>query len=145
MIRVRLRLYWSPRCYPITPSCSQNVQAFIRRAPRMADKTSWTKPRARMTYGDSIVEAGGLTAGIGTAAGPWPARLRAREGVVLAGWGGAARRGRGGGGGGAGGARKSGGRRGGGEQWGRADERGDGVAQCSGMGARTATRRRRPS
>src|SRR5262249_2644502 len=80
MIRVRLRLYWSPRCYPITPSCSQNVQAFIRRAPRMADKTSWTKPRARMTYGDSIVEAGGLTAGIGTAAGPWPARLRADDG-----------------------------------------------------------------
>src|SRR5262249_58618536 len=99
MIRVRLRLYWSPRCYPITPSCSQNVQAFIRRAPRMADKTSWTKPRARMTYGDSIVEAGGLTAGIGTAAGPWPARLRAREGVILAGWGGAPRGdGRGGGG-----------------------------------------------
>src|SRR5437870_3359631 len=32
-----------------------NVQAFIRRAPRMADKTSWTKPLAPMTYGDSIV------------------------------------------------------------------------------------------
>src|SRR2546422_3246066 len=40
-----------------------NVQAFIRRAPRMADKTSWTKPRAPMTYGDSIVAAGGLEAG----------------------------------------------------------------------------------
>jgi hypothetical protein len=40
-----------------------NVQAFIRRAPRMADKTSWTKPLARMTYGDSIVAAGGLEAG----------------------------------------------------------------------------------
>src|SRR2546422_11070053 len=32
-----------------------NVQAFIRRAARMADKTSWTKPLAPMTYGDSIV------------------------------------------------------------------------------------------
>src|SRR5438876_9740885 len=29
-----------------------NVQAFIRRASSMADKTSWTKPLARMTYGD---------------------------------------------------------------------------------------------
>src|SRR5438132_7639220 len=32
-----------------------NDQAFIRRASRMADKTSWTKPLAPMTYGDSIV------------------------------------------------------------------------------------------
>jgi len=73
----------------ITPLNPPNVQASIRRAPRMADKTSWTKPRARMTYGDSIVEAGGLTAGIGAAAGPWPGRLRAHERVTPAGWAGA--------------------------------------------------------
>jgi hypothetical protein len=35
--------------------CVPNVQAFIRRASSMADKTSWTKPLACMTYGDSIV------------------------------------------------------------------------------------------
>src|SRR5256885_1837698 len=35
--------------------CLSNDQAFIRRASRMADKTSWTKPLAPMTYGDSIV------------------------------------------------------------------------------------------
>ena len=35
-----------------------NVQAFIRRASSMADKTSWTKPLACMTYGDSIVGGG---------------------------------------------------------------------------------------
>src|SRR3990170_7495711 len=34
-----------------------NIQAFIRRASSMADKTSWTKPLARMAYGDCI--AGG--------------------------------------------------------------------------------------
>src|SRR5712691_6794938 len=42
-----------------------NVQAFIRRASRMADKTSWTKPLARMTYGDSIVGPGRREAGTG--------------------------------------------------------------------------------
>jgi hypothetical protein len=35
-----------------------NVQAFIRRAPRTADRTSWTKSRVRMSYGNSIVAAG---------------------------------------------------------------------------------------
>src|SRR3989304_8244140 len=34
-----------------------NVQAFTRCASSMADKTSWTKPLARMAYGDCI--AGG--------------------------------------------------------------------------------------
>jgi hypothetical protein len=46
-----------------------NVQAFIRRASSMADKTSWTKPLACMTYGDSIVggarEEGQTRAGLG--------------------------------------------------------------------------------
>ena len=40
-----------------------NVQAFIRRASRMADKTSWTKPLAPMVYGDSIVGTARLGAG----------------------------------------------------------------------------------
>src|SRR3972149_2085134 len=47
-----------------------NVQAFIRRASSMADKTSWTKPRAPMTYGDSIATPARLEAGtVGDAGG----------------------------------------------------------------------------
>ena len=46
-------------------SVRPNVQAFIRRASSMADKTSWTKPLARMTYGDSIVGEARLEAGTG--------------------------------------------------------------------------------
>jgi hypothetical protein len=36
------------------PNVQRNVQAFIRRASSMADKTSWTTPLACMAYGDSI-------------------------------------------------------------------------------------------
>src|SRR5207302_3524591 len=52
-----------------TPHCQLtfNVQAFIRRASSMTDKTSWTKPLACMAYGDSIVGTAWLEAG--TAAG----------------------------------------------------------------------------
>src|SRR5947207_12084896 len=39
-----------------------NVQAFIRCASSTADKTSWTKPLARMTYGDCIATGGQLEA-----------------------------------------------------------------------------------
>src|SRR2546422_4263336 len=46
-----------------------NVQAFIRRAASMADKTSWTKPLACMTYGDSIAGTVALAAGTGGGAG----------------------------------------------------------------------------
>src|SRR3989442_11159911 len=44
------------------PRLLDNVQAFIRRASRMADKTSWTKPRTGMTYWDSIVGGARLAA-----------------------------------------------------------------------------------
>src|SRR3990172_5706578 len=48
-----------------------NVQAFIRRASSMADKTSWTKPLARMAYGDSIVKTAWLEARtVGGGGGP---------------------------------------------------------------------------
>src|SRR5262245_6196646 len=40
-----------------------NVQDFIRRASRMADKPSWTKPRPRMKYGDSIAVGARLEEG----------------------------------------------------------------------------------
>src|SRR5438876_105416 len=47
-----------------------NVQAFIRRAPSMADKTSSTKPLACMTYDDSNVGTAWLAAGtVGGAGG----------------------------------------------------------------------------
>src|SRR3989304_1853682 len=103
-----------------------NVQAFIRRASSMADKTSWTKPRAPMTYGDSIatparLEAGtvgeagggqdrrppfagasapgdGVPDGVGDAS-PGPRAMRAQRTGVAAGRGGPAPRGGGGGGG----------------------------------------------
>lgn len=44
------------RRHPTYRSCrSHNAQAFVRGAPRTADKTSWTKPLGPMAYGDSIV------------------------------------------------------------------------------------------
>src|SRR5215467_126643 len=46
MIRVRLRLYWSPRCYPITPSCSQNAPA-QRRASTHRKNQDTVAPRVR--------------------------------------------------------------------------------------------------
>src|SRR5437588_492840 len=61
------------------------VQDFIRRASRMADKTSWTEPRARMTYGDSIVgtaRQGGRTVGgvrAGWACREWDGGTRAGD------------------------------------------------------------------
>src|SRR3989442_14178967 len=59
-----------------------NVQAFIRRAWSMADKTSWTKPLACMAYGDSIVGTAWLEAGT-AARGASDRRLvrRARTGM----------------------------------------------------------------
>jgi len=58
----RLSVHLLHGCVPSCvgrPPCSLtfNVQAVIRRASSMADKTSWTKPLARMAYGDCI--AGG--------------------------------------------------------------------------------------
>ncbi len=48
-----------------------NVQAFIRRASRMADKTSWTKPLASMTYGDCIVGTAWLEVGTAVVRAPF--------------------------------------------------------------------------
>src|SRR6266545_4132903 len=82
-----------PRSMPSAKArLKQNVQAFIRRASGTADKTSWTKPLARMAYGDSIVKTGRLEVGAGGGAGggrgtgapvPGVSALRAevREGV----------------------------------------------------------------
>src|SRR5712691_5211323 len=64
------------------PATMSNVQAFIRRAPRMADKTSWTKPLARMTYGDSIVGRGRREAGTGDGEGRPRAGRGWREAAV---------------------------------------------------------------
>src|SRR5262245_12317609 len=64
-----------------------NVQAFIRRASSMADKTSWTKPLACVAYGDSSVETAGLEVGtVGGTVGrrglrpPWECHEAARRG-----------------------------------------------------------------